>query len=158
MWWVVWLIAAVVLLLVEFLLPDPVTVWFGLSAAVVWLLSLIFQNMPWYWEVILFVVLSIGLLVAMPPRRMKMFLKKIKRQTEQETDFEYILKHIGVVQENVNNDLSTGLVKINGVVWSARSVDNTLIEKGSIVTIDSVDGNKLYVKKKEEEQSQEEQA
>ncbi len=157
MWWIVWLIAAVFLLLVELLLPDPVTVWFGLAAGVVCLFALIFQNMPWYWEVVLFVALSIGLLVVFPPRRMKMLLKKIKRHRDEETDFEYILKHIGIVQENVNNDLSTGLVKINGVVWSARSVDNTLIKKGSIVTIESVDGNKLYVKKKEEGQDKEEQ-
>lgn len=155
--WIVWLIAAVLLLLIEFLLPDPVTVWFGLAAGVVALFSLIFQEVSLFWNAIIFIVLSISALVAVPPRRMKMFLKKIKRQTEQETDFEYILKHIGVVQETVNNDLSTGLVKINGVIWSARSVDNTLIEEGSIVTIESVDGNKLYVKKKEEEKVQETQ-
>ena len=151
MWWLVWLCVAVVLLVIELLLPNPVTVWFGLAAAVVSLAALIFSNLSWYGEIGLFVVLSIVAVIALPTRRINPILRKIKRQNEQETDFEYVLKHTGVVQEEVNNDLSTGLVKINGVVWSARASGEEIIEAGSIVAVESVNGNKLYVKKKEEE-------
>ena len=151
MWWLVWLCVAVVLLLIELLLPNPVTVWFGLAAAVVSLAALIFSNLSWYGEIGLFVVLSIVAVIALPTRRINPILRKIKRHKEQETDFEYVLKHTGVVQEEVNNDLSTGLVKINGVVWSARASGEEIIEVGSIVAVESVNGNKLYVKKKEEE-------
>lgn len=150
MWWILWLILTVIFLSIEFFLPDPVTVWFGLSSGVVWTVSLIFPSLPWYWEIILFIALSIGAIIALPPKRMKTYLKKIKRETDQETNFEYACKYTGIVQEEVNNDLSTGLVKINGVVWVARSEDNTILEKNSFVTVTSVSGNKLYVKKKEE--------
>ena len=151
MWWIIWLVLAITLLAIDLLLPDPITVWFGMAASVVWLVSLIIPSIPWYWEITMFLVLSIGAVIALPPKRIKPFLKRLKGQSDQETDFEFLLKYTGVVEECINNDLSTGLVKIHGVVWSARSVDNSTIEKGSIVTIQSVNGNKLYVKKKKEE-------
>jgi membrane protein implicated in regulation of membrane protease activity len=155
MWWI-WLILAIVLLLIEYLLPDPVTVWSGLAAAVVCLFALI-PPIPWYVEIILFIVISIGLMIAFPPKKAKKLLRRLKLQAKQETALDYLLKNVAVVKETVDNDLSTGVVKVNGVLWTARSVDNTVIEKESIVSIESIDGNKLYVKLKEEGVTEEEQ-
>ena len=55
----------------------------------------------------------------------------------------------------IDNDLETGEVKINGLVWTARSVDGAVIEEGALVTVQEIQGNKLLVIRAEKVQGEE---
>jgi inner membrane protein len=55
-----WLIAAVVLLIGEMLVPGTFLVWLGLGAASTGLLLLLFPALPWQAQWIVFAVVSVG--------------------------------------------------------------------------------------------------
>ena len=44
-------------------------------------------------------------------------------------------------------ELERGEVSYHNIEWTAESVDNTPIEKGTVVIITGIEGNKLKVKK-----------
>lgn len=51
------------------------------------------------------------------------------------------------VIETIDNAKGSGTVRLRGVEWMARSVDDTVIEEGKVVTIQSVSGVKLLDKR-----------
>ena len=53
-----------------------------------------------------------------------------------------------VVVEEIDNIKSTGEVKIDGKIWTARSSDNEIIPPNSIVVVEKIEGVKLIVNKK----------
>lgn len=144
MFWLLWLIVAVILIGLEFATVDFVAIWFAISAVVLTIVTAIFQDLGFIWQLLIFVGLSTILLLA--TRR---FVKKIlKRKDSQETNLELIINHTGMVVEPIHNDLSVGAVKINGLVWSARSLNNEEIEEGVLVVVKEIHGNKLIVERK----------
>ena len=145
MWWTLWLGLAVALLGVELLTSDLVSIWLAVAAFLLGIVTAIFPWLHWGWQIFIFAILSAVLLILTRPL-VKKFLKKRKSQ---ETNLELILGHVGIVEEDVNNDLALGAVKINGLVWSARSEDGSEIEKGEFVVVQNISGNKLIVKKRE---------
>lgn len=145
MWWILWLGLAVALLGVELLTSDLVSIWLAVAAFLLGIVTAIFPWLHWGWQIFIFAILSAALLFSTRPL-VKKFLKKRKSQ---ETNLELILDHVGIVEEDINNDLALGAVKINGLVWSARSEDGSEIEKGEFVVVQKISGNKLIVKKRE---------
>lgn len=141
MYWIIWLCFALVLLAVELLTVDLVAVWFAISSLILVIITAIFPELHLIWQIVIFVSASLALLLS----TRKLVKKLMKRRKEQETNLELILDHTGVVVEDINNDLAVGSVKINGIVWSARSKDDTDIPSGSLVIVEKIDGNKLIV-------------
>ena len=74
-------------------------------------------------------------------------VKKFSKKHVQPTNADRYIGHSGIVEETVDNMEGTGLVKVDGSMWTARSTDSSRIEKGSDVTIDKIDGVKLMVTK-----------
>ena len=144
MYWSVWIIAAIILLVIEFATVDFVAIWFGISAIVLTVITAIFQDLGFIWQLLIFVALSTVLLVSTRP----LVKKFLKRKRSQETNLELIINHTGMVVEPIHNDLSAGAVKINGLIWSARSVDDAQIEEGVFVVVKEIHGNKLIVERK----------
>lgn len=52
------------------------------------------------------------------------------------------------VLETIDNARSVGQVKVDGKVWSARSLDGGIIEENTVVTVKKIEGVKLLVAKK----------
>ena len=52
----------------------------------------------------------------------------------------------GLVIKTITKD-NIGLVKVEGEIWSATSIDNDSIEEGTDITVEYIDGVKLIVKK-----------
>ena len=144
MWWILWLGAAVALLGVELVTSDLVSIWLAVAAFLLGIIMAIIPWLHWGWQIFIFAILSAALLLSTRPL-VKKFLKKRKSQ---ETNLELILGHVGIVEEDINNDLALGAVKINGLIWSARSEDGTEIEKGEFVVVQKISGNKLIVKRR----------
>ena len=78
-------------------------------------------------------------------------LKKfLSRTKEQSTNLELYYDKVAVVTVDINNELATGAVKINGLIWTARSENGETIEKDSLVIFKKIDGNKAIVVRKGE--------
>ncbi len=145
-WWI-WLSIAVGLLVIEGFTEELISVWFAVSALIVTILTAIFPDLHWGWQVFIFAALS-AVVVAITRPLVKKFLKK---RTDQATNLELIIDRIALVEEEIDNDLSLGVIKINGVAWSARSIDREKIPVGTFVVVKNIDGNKLIVEKRKEE-------
>ena len=56
-----------------------------------------------------------------------------------------VLNKIGIVTKEITSPDGVGLVKIDGEVWSAKSDNDTQINKGTEVKVLKIDGVKLIV-------------
>ncbi len=139
----VWFSCAVLLIVIELLTTELVSVWFALSALVLGIVAAIFPALDVVWQVAIFIVLSTGLLLGT-----RKFVKKLLAQKDtQGTNLDLIIGHTAIVTEEIDNIKACGAVKINGLEWSARAFDNTVIEQGTVVTVKEINGNKVFVEK-----------
>ncbi len=143
MQWAIWLALTVALLVVELSTVQLISVWFAIGGIVTTIISAIFPQLALYWQITIFVVVSVGLLLS----TRRLVKKFIKRTDEQKTNLELHIGKSAVVEEEIDNISGTGAVKVNGVTWSARSENDEKIPKGEIVTINKITGNKMIVSK-----------
>lgn len=136
----IWLGVVILLTFVECMTVGLTTIWFVVSALVSLLVSLAIDNFVLQFGI--FVVLGTILLITTRP-----FLLKFLKTKEEKTNFDRIIGMEGIVTEEIAKN-KIGEVKVDGKRWSA--VSDRKIEKDSIVTILSIDGAKVKVKKVEE--------
>lgn len=142
--WIIWLAIFVVMIIVEALGPNLVSIWFSVGALISLIISFI-PSVPWWVEVIVFVVISGSTLLALRP----IFKRYFKRNTFQSNIDSYAGKR-GVVVEEIS-ELNPGAVKLGDVKWSAVPAEkDAVIAVNSIVEVLVVNGNKLIVKKVED--------
>ena len=142
--WIIWLCVTLVLLGVEFFTVELIAVWFACSALVMVIITAIFPELFFVWQFCIFLALSTALLLS----TRKLVKRLMRRKKDQETNLELIINHTGRVVEEINNDLEVGAVKINGIVWNARSSNGETIAENELVRILQIKGNKLLVEKK----------
>lgn len=138
-----WLIMFVVLLVIEILTMGLTTVWFAGGALVAFVLAYIGFGLPV--QIIVFLLISIGLLVLTRPIAMKFF-----NQERQKTNAESLIGQKAVVIEKIDTLHGTGRAEVNGMEWSAKTDDaDMIIEAEEVVIIEGIQGVKLIVKKEE---------
>lgn len=138
---VVWLIAMVVLLIVEALVPGLVSIWFALGALSALIAALL--HAPLWLQIVWFLATSVVTLVLTRPLAQKYVNSRI-----QPTNADALIGKDCVVTEDINNLAGTGAVKIDGKVWTARSEDESkYFAAGEIVTAVRIEGVKLIVRK-----------
>ena len=142
-----WLGLAIGLMVVELSTVQLVSVWFAVSAAVVSIIKLVFSTLGFGWQVLIFVALSAALLAATRPLVKKYVMTK---KESQKTNLELVLGKDAIVTEEINNIKGMGAIKVNGLVWSARSVDESIIPIDTIVVFKQISGNKAFVERKGE--------
>lgn len=135
-----WLILSIILILVEIFTVGIITVFMALSALIIAGLSLIGFDI--YQQIIFFVLLSLLLIIAARPLLLQYVNKKIVK-----TNANTLIGKEFIVYESIDNFKNQGKIKINDLVWMAKSDDERLIEKGSLVQVIAIDGVKLIVKK-----------
>lgn len=143
--WIVWLVITIALIVIEILTTELVAVWFAAASAILTIVSAIFPQLGVVWQVLIFVVISAASLLA----TRKAVKKFTARKKGQETNLELVVGHTGMVVEDIQNDLEKGSVKINGLIWNARSIGGEQISRDELVTVKEIQGNKLFVVKKE---------
>jgi membrane protein implicated in regulation of membrane protease activity len=141
---IAWLILLVVLVLIEFITLGLTTVWFAGGALAAFVVSIFIDNL--ILELVVFVIVSLLLLFFTRPIVIKHFNPKRVR-----TNYEELIGKEAVVTASIDNLSSTGLVRVNGQEWSARSADGAPIEKDTLVTIKDISGVKLIVSVKKED-------
>ena len=73
------------------------------------------------------------------------FLQKYVDPKKVKTNVYAMAGKQAIVTEDVDNLKATGTVRLNGVIWTARSYDGSPIPAGTVVTVQSVEGVKVIV-------------
>lgn len=137
--WICWVIAAVLLALLELLLSGFVLLCFAVASACTAFVSLLHARTEL--QIVSFITFTVASLVFIRP----FFLKHMKpRGGLVETNvYGLIGKEALLIAEIGEN--SPGAVKVGGEEWGAVSQDGSPIAAGSKVRILAVSGNKLIV-------------
>lgn len=138
----IWLGILVLMVIVELLTTQLVTIWFAVGALVSFFLALFGVEQIWI-QILAFLIVSAAALAVTRP----LVRKTLKRKTEP-TNADMAIGKTAIVTEKIDNIAGTGLVKVGGTVWSARTADQSVIEEAQEVEVQEIQGVKLMVIKK----------
>ncbi len=142
---ILWLAALVVLIVVEILTMGLTTIWFAGGALAAVIAAGI--GAPLVVQIVLFFAVSFALLYFTRPVAVKYFNKDRIR-----TNAESLVGKQAIVISEVNNLQGIGQVTVGGMEWSARATDNSVqLPTGSVVDIVAINGVKLIVEERKEE-------
>lgn len=136
--YIFWLGLAILFGIVEAATLGLTSIWFALGALVAMVAALCKAHL--LVQIALFVLVSGVVIYFTRGLSNRLFNDKI-----QPTNADRILGQRCQVLEDIDNDQSTGVVKADGKIWSARSVSGKPISAGSTVIVRSIEGVKLMV-------------
>lgn len=135
---IIWLVLLVLFLIVESATVVTISLWFAAGSLVALAVSLL--GAPVWLQVTLFLVVSAAALACLRPLVRKHFTPKLSR-----TNLDAIIGSQGYVTGDIDNISATGTVKLGAMEWTARSSDGKPIPKGTLVTVDRIEGVKVFV-------------
>lgn len=134
-WGLVLAIAAVA----ELATLNLVSIWFAAGALIAMIAALL--DAPPMVQFILFGVSSIaGFLVFM-----FLIRPKLDRRAVTPTNADRIMNKEGVVTDPVDSTKGSGLIRVEGQIWSARTEEEGLLPKGTPVRVTGIRGVKAIV-------------
>lgn len=133
-----WLGLTVLLLAVEASTVTVVSLWFAAGALAAMVVSLL-GGAVWL-QVVAFLVVSVVTLTALRPLTRKFFTPKLTP-----TNVDSVIGSTGLVTAPIDNLTATGQIKLNGMEWTARSTTGEPIPVGTKVTVDRIEGVKVFV-------------
>ena len=137
---VVWLVAMIVLLVIEGVVPGLISIWFALGALAALVSALL--HAPLWLQIVWFLVVSIAALALTRP-----LAKKYINAKTQPTNADMLIGKECVVRESIDNVLGAGAVSVDGKVWTARTEnDDSKVPEGSRAVVVRIEGVKLIVK------------
>ena len=143
-----WLALSIALLVMELATTQLVSIWFSVGAGVSAIVTAIVNgaggNLDIVWQVLIFAVVSGALLLS----TRKLAKKLLRKGKNQETNLELNIGKVAIVTETIDNIKGEGAIKINGLTWSARSCDDSVINKDELVIFKEIQGNKAIVERK----------
>lgn len=140
MFWV-WLGVIVVSAIIEFSTMEIVSIWFTFGAIIPFIMAGT-NAVRWEIQLVVFVVVSAILIVSLRGITKKFLLRNSNEKTNVDS---LIGKHFRMLERT---DFETlGSLKINDIIWSAIGENQQVIEKGDVVEIVKIEGNKLTVRK-----------
>lgn len=137
-----WIILSVVLIIIEAVTVQLVTIWFAIGSIFALFANLLKLSIPV--QVIIFATVSVIALIATRP-----IVKKIVNNKKVPTNSDRIIGKPAVVTETVNNSAAQGKIMVFGIIWTARSENGEIIEKDETVFIKRIEGVKAIVSKEE---------
>lgn len=137
---ILWLVLFVALIVLELATTQLICIWFAGGALASFICALLNLNVAV--QSIVFVLVSAILLMLT-----KNVVKKLKQEPGEKTNTEALIGQSAVVTEEISNKKAKGSVKIRGLEWSARSLDENDIPAESYVIVKEIDGVKLIVEK-----------
>ena len=135
-----WLAVGIVSFVVELLTVGLISIWFVLGALVALLLALLDLHIAI--QVVAFAIVSVISIFCFR----NYWVKHLKDNFIPTNLDAYAGKEV-VVFEEINDSANTGIIKINGQLWSAKSIDGTVYAVNEKVIVDKLVGNTIYVKK-----------
>ncbi|MGI5958193.1 MAG: NfeD family protein [Massiliimalia sp.] len=135
---IIWGIILVLLIVVETMTAQLVSIWFAVGALAAFITSLFTNNLTI--EISVFLAVSIVLLLVTRP-----FINKIPKGKAAATNADSSIGQVGIVIEPIDNLRETGRIQLNGLTWNARSVQNETIPTSNKVTVVRIEGVTAWV-------------
>ncbi len=132
-----WTAALVFFLVWEAVTAGVVSVWFAGGAVAALICAA--AGVPLLVQVLVFLAVSAALLLLLRP-----LVKKWIQPRETPTNADRIVGQEALVSETIDRLHNRGAVRIGGVEWSARSVDDSVIPESSLVRVEAIEG--VYVR------------
>ncbi|MEE8577630.1 MAG: NfeD family protein [candidate division Zixibacteria bacterium] len=136
----IWMAAAAIFLIIELTTPSMMFLSFVAGALVAGLWGGLYPE-QYYWQIGLFLLVSVGLLPLM-----RKFAKRITKDSAEITNVDRMIGKNGTVIKPIDPD-EPGQVKFEGEVWSATA--DVAIEEHARVSITSVTGVRVHVERVE---------
>ncbi|MDW5299485.1 MAG: NfeD family protein [Sedimentibacter sp.] len=136
-----WLGIVAACIVIEAFTMGLTTIWFAIGALVAWLVHL--TGLSIEIQIVVFLMVSILCLFLTRPiaaEKLKVGITK--------TNADSLIGETVKVKSTINNINNEGTVKARGQIWSAKSVDDSIIEEDEMVVVKEIIGVKLIVKRK----------
>jgi len=137
--WIVWLVLFVGALVLESLSMQLFSVWFAAGALVSLVASLLHAQV--WLQIVLFLAVTVGSLIATRP-----LVRRLQTKKMEPTNADRFVGKPALVLEDIDNVKGTGLIKVSGQEWTARTVDGGPIPAGEAVETVSIQGAKMLVR------------
>lgn len=137
--WVYWLIAAGVFFIIEIATVGFLIFWLAIGALLAMVTSFLTNNIAIQTAVF---VISSAILIPLT----KPFVDRFTKKDSIPTNSYSLIGKKGIVTKDINSISGTGLVKVNGETWSAKTEDESVIPQSTEIEVISIDGVKLIVK------------
>lgn len=134
-----WLVVAAIMVVFEIISLGLTTIWFAGGAVASAITAYLGAGM--ILQIIVFVVVSLLLLIFTRPIAAKHLMKG-----NEPTNIDSFIGTVVDVLEDINGR-KEGLVKLNGLEWSAVSENDEQLKAGEEAVVKAISGNKLIVKK-----------
>ena len=137
-----WAALLVIFIVIEVVTVNLVSIWFALGAVGALISAAVAPTMSLLWLQILIFLLVSGVTIIFT----RPFVKRYATVKETATNADRVLEMVGVVREPICNIEGKGSVYVGGKLWTARSGDDTQIDKDVQVDILRIEGVKLIVR------------
>jgi membrane protein implicated in regulation of membrane protease activity len=139
----IWLIAAIVLVIIELLTAGFGVICFAVGALFSALAAFLGVD-SLVWQLLIFAVASVLCFIFLRPVVLRFLDKKSK---DVKTNADALIGKTAIVSETIDSSTNQGRVAVDGDDWKAVSADGSVINKGEKVEIVSRDSIILTVKK-----------
>lgn len=140
---VVWLVLLLFFILAEAATVTIVSLWFAVGALVAMIASMLGAQV--WLQTVLFVGVSLILLLSLRPITRKYFTPRLVK-----TNVDSLPGSQGLVITKIDNVTSQGQVKLGAMEWTARSTTGQVIEVGTRIRVDRIEGVKVFVSEVQE--------
>ena len=137
-----WLVLAVILVILETVVPGVHFVWFGMAATIVGIIALA-TEIDWQWQLVIFGILSFA--TALLVRRFVTPQTAPSDQPGLNERGSYYIDRIVVVEDAIEN--GRGRVRLGDTLWATQGPD---LPAGASARVTKLDGTVLVVEPAEE--------
>ena len=138
--WHIWLIISGVCFIIEMMTTGFLIFWFGIGALLTMIISFIFPD-NLILQTSIFVASSTMLIFLTKP-----LVNKLSKSDKKVVTNAYsVIGKKGIVTQDINEAHGVGQIKVAGEIWSAKTSDGSIIEKGTQIEVIKIDGVKAVV-------------
>ena len=138
----IWLVLIILFIVMEASTVQLVSIWLAVGSLAALVPAILEMSLAV--QVIVFIVVSAVCLVFTRP-----FVKKVLAVKKVNTNADRTVGEFGLVTETIDNLAETGAVKLDGVIWSARSEAGDRIPTGSVITVKRINRVTVFVERAE---------
>lgn len=135
---ILWLVLTVAFLIAEAATVTVISLWFAAGSLAAMAVALLGAGI--WLQALVFLAVSAAALTALRPLVRKFLTPKLTA-----TNVDSVIGSVGIVTADIDNIAASGQVKLNGMEWTARSSSGESVPRGTRVTVDRIEGVKVFV-------------
>ncbi len=136
-----WFVLAVIFAVIEINTMALTTIWFALASVIMAFVA--FLPIPFRYQLLLFIVISAVLFVFLRKISVQWFSKK-----KEKTNVEAMAGKTALVTKKITK-FEKGEIKVDGIVWTAKTEDDSELNKNTECIIERIEGVTAVVTQKQ---------